>query len=66
MENKKSDLTGSIASVTAKDFNGGSTSPEQLIQGKTPGVQITTNGGSPGAGATIRLRGGSSLLIMIL
>jgi iron complex outermembrane receptor protein len=45
MVNKKSDLTGSIASVTAKDFNGGSTSPEQLIQGKTPGVQITTNGG---------------------
>ena len=37
---KKSDLTGSVVSVTAKDFNGGSTSPEQLIQGKTPGVQI--------------------------
>ena len=59
---KKSDLTGSIVSVTSKDFNAGSTSPEQLIQGKTPGVQITTNGGSPGAGSTIRLRGGSSFI----
>lgn len=59
---KKSDLTGSVVSVTSKDFNAGSTSPEQLIQGKTPGVQITTNGGSPGAGSTIRLRGGSSFI----
>lgn len=59
---KKSDLTGSVVSVTAKDFNGGSTSPEQLIQGKTPGVQITTNGGAPGSGSTIRLRGGSSFV----
>lgn len=59
---KKSDLTGSVVSVTAKDFNAGSTSPEQLIQGKTPGVQITTNGGAPGSGSTIRLRGGSSFI----
>lgn len=58
---KKSDLTGSIASVTSKDFNGGATSPAQLIQGKTPGVSITTNSGAPGAGATIRVRGTSSL-----
>lgn len=59
---KKSDLTGSIVSVTSKDFNSGSTSPEQLIQGKTPGVQITGNGGAPGSGSTIRLRGGSSFV----
>lgn len=59
---KKSDLTGSVVSVTAKDFNGGSTSPEQLILGKTPGVQVTGNSGAPGAGATIRLRGGSSFI----
>ena len=58
---KKSDLTGSIVSVTAKDFNGGATSPEQLIQGKAPGVAITGNGGAPGGGSTIRIRGGASL-----
>lgn len=58
---KKTDLTGSIASVTAKDFNGGATSPAQLIQGKTPGVQVTNNSGAPGAGASIRVRGTASL-----
>jgi TonB-linked SusC/RagA family outer membrane protein len=58
---KKADLTGSITSISSKDFNGGATSPAQLIQGKTPGVQITTNNGAPGSGAQIRIRGGSSL-----
>jgi len=58
---KKEDLTGSIASITSKDFNGGATSPDQLIQGKAPGVTVTGNGGSPGSGSTIRIRGGASL-----
>ena len=58
---KKTDLTGAITSVTSKDFNGGASSPAQLIQGKTPGVQITTNSGAPGAGSSIRVRGISSL-----
>ncbi len=58
---KKEDLTGSIASITSKDFNGGSTSADQLIQGKAPGVTVTGNGGNPGAGSTIRIRGGASL-----
>ncbi|MGS0747005.1 SusC/RagA family TonB-linked outer membrane protein [Halpernia sp. GG3] len=58
---KKSDLTGSITSISAKDFNGGATTPAQLIQGKTPGVQITTNNGAPGSGSQIRVRGTSSL-----
>lgn len=58
---KKSDLTGSITSVSAKDFNGGATSAGQLIQGKTPGVQITNNSGAPGSGTKIRIRGTSSL-----
>lgn len=58
---KKSDLTGSITSVTAKDFNGGATSAGQLIQGKTPGVQITNNSGAPGSGTAIRIRGTASL-----
>ncbi|MCS3532052.1 SusC/RagA family TonB-linked outer membrane protein [Chryseobacterium sp. JUb7] len=59
---KKTDLTGSVTAISAKDFNEGSiNSPEQLIQGKTSGVQITTNSGAPGAGSTIRIRGGASL-----
>ena len=58
---KKADLTGSIASISSKDFNGGATSADQLIQGKAPGVTITGNGGNPGAGSTIRIRGGASL-----
>nr|WP_312076194.1 SusC/RagA family TonB-linked outer membrane protein [Chryseobacterium sp.] len=59
---KKSDLTGSLTSISSKDFNEGSiTSPEQLIQGKASGIQITNNSGAPGAGSTIRIRGGASL-----
>lgn len=58
---KKSDLTGSVTAITAKDFQEGAVgSPEQLIQGKTAGVQIST-GGAPGSGSAIRIRGGSSL-----
>ncbi len=59
---QKKDLTGSITSVTTKDFNKGpATTPEQLIMGKVAGVQVTSNGGAPGAGSRIRVRGGSSL-----
>ncbi|MBW6491838.1 MAG: TonB-dependent receptor [Lentimicrobium sp.] len=59
---KKSDATGSVAVVSSKDFNRGAiTSPQELLIGKTTGVVITSSGGSPGAGATIRVRGGSSL-----
>ena len=59
---KKKDLTGSVATVTSKDFNEGPiTTAEQLIQGKVSGVEITSNGGAPGSGSTIRIRGGASL-----
>lgn len=59
---KKSDATGSVMSVEADQLNKGlATSPADLLQGKSPGVQITTNGGAPGASSTIRIRGGSSL-----
>ncbi|MBO9618740.1 MAG: TonB-dependent receptor [Niabella sp.] len=59
---RKKDLTGSVALVTAKDFNKGqATTPEQLIAGKVAGVQITSNSGAPGSGSTIRIRGGASL-----
>ena len=59
---KKTDLTGSVVSVSSKDFNKGAiTSPQDLLVGKSAGVIITTSGGAPGSGSTIRVRGGSSL-----
>src|SRR5687767_1191953 len=59
---RKRDLTGSIATVTAKDFvKGPITTPEQLIAGKVAGVQITPNSGAPGSGSRIRVRAGTSL-----
>jgi TonB-dependent starch-binding outer membrane protein SusC len=59
---RKKDLTGVVNVVTAKDFQKGNiTTPEQMIAGKVPGVSITSNGGQPGSGSTIRIRGGSSL-----
>lgn len=59
---QKKDLTGSITTISSKDFQAGNiTSPEQLISGKVAGVSITSNGGQPGSGSTIRVRGGASL-----
>lgn len=59
---RKQDLTGSVAVVGLKDFQKGSiTTPEQMLSGKVAGVSITSNSGQPGAGSTIRIRGGSSL-----
>nr|NQU94362.1 SusC/RagA family TonB-linked outer membrane protein [Bacteroidota bacterium] len=59
---KKEDATGSVTAINAKDFNTGAiTSPQELVSGKIAGVQITDGGGAPGEGATIRIRGGSSL-----
>ena len=56
------DATGSVSSVTSEDFNGGIiSSPEQLIQGKTAGVQISQASGEPGAGITLRIRGAGSV-----
>jgi TonB-dependent starch-binding outer membrane protein SusC len=58
----KKDVTGAITTLGTKDFNSGvMTSPQELLMGKVAGVQVTTNDGSPGAGSTIRIRGGSSL-----
>lgn len=59
---KRDDVTGSVAAVSAKDFNRGNiTSAQELLVGKTAGVVISTSGGRPGSGSTIRIRGGSSL-----
>ncbi len=56
------DATGSVSAVTAEDFNTGViASPEQLIQGKTAGVQITQTSGEPGAGVELRIRGTNSV-----
>lgn len=56
------DATGAVVSVTAEDFNGGIiASPEQLIQGKTAGVQISQSSGAPGAGIDFRIRGTTSV-----
>jgi iron complex outermembrane receptor protein len=59
---RRRDVTGSISTVTSKDFvRGPITTPEQLIAGKIAGVQITSSSGMPGAGSRIRIRGGTSL-----
>ena len=59
---KKKDLTGSVATVSSKDFQKGPvTNIESLIANKLPGVQITPSSGKPGAGSSILIRGGSSL-----
>lgn len=59
---RKKDLTGAVTTISAKEFQTGNIqTPEQLIAGKVAGVQIIQNGGAPGAGSTIRIRGGSSL-----
>ncbi len=59
---KKSDMTGSISTVKADEINKGViTTPADLLRGKSAGVVVTSGSGMPGAGATIRIRGGSSL-----
>jgi iron complex outermembrane receptor protein len=58
----KKDVTGAISTISTKDFQKGAiTSFDQMIAGKAPGISITSNGGHPGSGATIRIRGLSSL-----
>ncbi|MFD2529141.1 SusC/RagA family TonB-linked outer membrane protein [Polaribacter marinaquae] len=55
------DATGAVTAITSKDFNKGNiTTAENLLNGKVAGVTINT-GGEPGAGSTIRIRGGASL-----
>lgn len=58
---KKNDLTGSIATVSEKDLKKGEVSPDRMLLGKVAGVQVTPNGGAPGSGSRIRIRGGASL-----
>ena len=59
---KKNDATGSVTAIKPDDMNKGlQTTAQDMIQGKIAGVNIATSGGKPGEGATIRIRGGSSL-----
>jgi len=59
---EKKDATGALVSLKPEDFNSGViSSPEQLIQGRAAGVQITSSSGEPGAGVNIRIRGTSSI-----
>ena len=59
---KKGDMTGSVGTVKADEINKGMiSSPADLLKGKSAGVVVTPGSGAPGAGATIRIRGGSSL-----
>jgi TonB-linked SusC/RagA family outer membrane protein len=56
------DATGSVASLSPKDFNKGViATPDQLLQGRIAGVQVTPSSGEPGAGATINIRGAGSV-----
>jgi TonB-dependent starch-binding outer membrane protein SusC len=60
---KKKDATGAVTALGSKDFNQGVlTSPEQLMQGRAAGVQITQSNGEPGGGINVRIRGTSSVL----
>ena len=59
---RKNDLTGSVTAIKPDEKNHGLvTNAQDMIQGKIAGVNVTTGGGTPGGGATIRIRGGSSL-----
>ncbi len=59
---QRKDLTGAVTKVSEKDFNQGPfTAPDQLIQGKAPGVQMINNSGQPGGETTVRIRGNSAV-----
>lgn len=59
---EKKDITGAMASVKAEDFNKGViSSPQQLLQGKVAGVNITSANGEPGAAQSITIRGVGSV-----
>jgi TonB-linked SusC/RagA family outer membrane protein len=59
---KKSDLTGSVASVSGNSLRTSiASSVDQMLSGKVAGVQVTQNSGAPGAATSIRIRGTSSI-----
>jgi TonB-linked SusC/RagA family outer membrane protein len=59
---RKSDITGSVASVKVDDIAAAQNSTvDALLQGRAAGVQVTQNAGSPGSGVSVKIRGASSL-----
>ncbi|GAA4800678.1 TonB-dependent receptor [Olivibacter ginsenosidimutans] len=58
---KRSDLTGSVASLPKEALNQQVSSFERLLQGAVPGVQITQTSGQPGSPVSVRIRGGNSI-----
>ncbi|HEX5651946.1 MAG TPA: SusC/RagA family TonB-linked outer membrane protein [Chitinophagaceae bacterium] len=59
---RKRDLTGAVTSLKAKDFNQGVVlAPDQLLQNKVAGLEITNNSGQPGVATTIKIRGNNSI-----
>ena len=61
-EVEERDVTGSIQRVGSEDFNQAAVvNPQEVIAGKIPGVQVSSNDGAPGGGATIRIRGATSV-----
>ncbi|MBC9930264.1 TonB-dependent receptor [Chitinophaga qingshengii] len=58
----KKDLTGSVATIKGETFeNVPILTLDQMLQGKAPGMQVTSISGQPGDGTSIRIRGGNSL-----
>lgn len=58
----KKDITGAVASVKAKDFNQGTIlAPDQLLQNKVAGLEVTNTSGQPGVASTVQIRGNSSI-----
>lgn len=59
---RKKDLTGAVTSIKSEDFNKGLiTAPDQLLQNKVPGLEITSNSGMPGSVTTVKIRGNNSI-----
>lgn len=59
---RRKDITGSVVSLKPEDFNKGVvTTPQQMLQGRAPGVNVTANSGRPGGASAIRIRGGTSI-----
>ncbi len=59
---QRKDVTGSIATVKAKDFNKGVTTPEELLIGKVAGLQVANNNGQPGGTTITKIRGNNSIV----
>lgn len=58
----KKDVTGSVSTIGTKDFNKGAViNPVDMIQGRMPGINVIANGGEPGAGTSVRIRGSNSV-----